>query len=814
MLARSLYNYATDHSEANTIKVPHFPDKRALIRFAHTERLDNDVGNTVGVDFRIQIMAVTMRQIRIVRLRFLFLSAIIFITACADREDRAPTADELIDLRVMTFNIEWGGTNVSFDKVVEAVRRSGADIVGIQEAEGNLEHLATELGWHYNLRNYVISKFPLVEPQGANGNYVFVEVSPGKVVALANVHLPSDPYGADRIRDGQALEEVLALERTTRLPMLQPYLEILPTLIERGIPVFLTGDFNAPSHQDWTEAAVGTRPFLLFTVDWPVSRAVTDAGFKDSWREMHLDPVADPGLTWWAGRPPLESYTPGDNDPQDRIDFVWYAGQAEVRESIIVGEEGRADVSIGVTPWPSDHRGVVSTFSVIPADMPVVLGLGKRVYRTDEDVEIIFQGGSQQTMAVITGLASDDAKLTSTEYSIRSGTRNRLAASSFGPGHYQISVSGQDGNELQNEFWILDGDREAAIEVVGDSFAVGQAIPIVWNNAPGNRNDYVAVYLPGSTAQYETGDYEIGLPWAYIDALPQGRSQLDESNAGWGWPVLPGTYVMRLMKDDGYDILAESASFEVLLANAGSASDTQSIERSVQMTQTSLSTGSRSLLLVAFGDSTTATSGWTPSIKEVYAQCLPKTLAEHGIRAEVINAGIGNTTTLDGRERLDADVRSHAPDIVIIQFGINDSWIDADYGQTKPRLTRDAFRDNLHYFIDTLRKDGADIILMTPNPMRWSDPYYVDVFRKYPGFLDTNQERGINALLVLYAQDVRDVAKDKDVALIDVFKVFEDYDNQPGKSINDLLVAGDGIHPNTEGQHIVCELLTAQIVGK
>ncbi|MCJ7591606.1 MAG: endonuclease/exonuclease/phosphatase family protein [Woeseiaceae bacterium] len=191
------------------------------------------------------------------RLQFLLLSFLVVTTACGERQDSDAIADEQIDLRVMTFNIEWGGTNVSFDKVVEAVQRSGADIVGIQEAEGNLQGLAAELGWHYNLRNYAISKYPLIEPQGADGRYVFVEVAPGKVVALANVHLPSDPAGPDQIRDGATLEEILTLERATRLPALQSYLAILPSLVDRGIPVFLTGDFNAPSHQDWTEAAVG-----------------------------------------------------------------------------------------------------------------------------------------------------------------------------------------------------------------------------------------------------------------------------------------------------------------------------------------------------------------------------------------------------------------------------------------------------------------------------------------------------------------------------------------------------------------------------
>ena len=124
--------------------------------------------------------------------------------------------------------------------------------------------------------------------------------------------------------------------------------------------------------------------------------------------------------------------------------------------------------------------------------------------------------------------------------------------------------------------------------------------------------------------------------------------------------------------------------------------------------------------LVAFGDSTTASADeWAPSIKEVYAQCLPRTLATHGIQAEVVNAGIGDTTTRQGRERLDGDVRIHDPDIVIIQFGINDSWIDADLGRAEPRLTREEFRDNLLYIIRTLREDAAQVILMTPNPMRW-----------------------------------------------------------------------------------------------
>ena len=290
----------------------------------------------------------------------------------------------------MSFNIEWGGTNVSFDNVVTAIRRSGASIVGIQEAEGNLERLASELGWNYDQRNYVISGFPLIDPPGANGKYVLAEVTPGQVVAIANVHLPSDPYGPDAIRDGAKPEEVLELERTARLPEIQPYLKALVPLIERDIPVFLTGDFNAPSHTDWTDATVGERAFLRYALAWPVSLAVTAAGFRDSWRVVHPDPVTDPGLTWWAGRPPLEAYTPGENDAQDRIDFVWYAGPAKALSAKVVGEAGGPGVSVSVMPWPSDHRAVVSEFKVMPAAMPEVVSTSHRVYTHGDDIDISY----------------------------------------------------------------------------------------------------------------------------------------------------------------------------------------------------------------------------------------------------------------------------------------------------------------------------------------------------------------------------------------------------------------------------------------
>ncbi len=382
--------------------------------------------------------------------------------------------DAAITLRVMTFNIEWGGAKISFDNVVEAIRLSRADIVGIQEAEGNLQRLADELGWHYDLRNYVISRYPLFEPSGADGKFVYVEVAPGKIIAVANVHLWSDPYGPDGVRDGASLEEVLDMERAVRLGGIESYLSALAPLGNENTPLFLTGDFNAPSHLDWTGQAVGARQHLRYAVPWPVSQAMTAAGFQDSWRVVHPDPISNPGLTWWAGRPPLAEYQPTENDGQDRIDFVWYTGPVDAISSEIVGEPGGPEVSFAVAPWPSDHRGVVSEFRVVPVDTPEMVTTGQRVYRSAAAVDVAYQSSGETIIYVV----NVDTRAPVFKQPVAPGASQwQLPAILFEPGHYQVQMwSATAQADLVKEFWVLA--RDAVPEVILDNDVI-----------PGGRRD-------------------------------------------------------------------------------------------------------------------------------------------------------------------------------------------------------------------------------------------------------------------------------------------------------------------------------------
>ena len=122
--------------------------------------------------------------------------------------------------------------------------------------------------------------------------------------------------------------------------------------------------------------------------------------------------------------------------------------------------------------------------------------------------------------------------------------------------------------------------------------------------------------------------------------------------------------------------------------------------------------------IVAFGDSTTAERGPL----KIYVDLLQKELPIAGNSVRIINAGIGGNNTDQARQRFQTDVLKHDPSVVIIQFGINDASVDVwkDPPVASPRVDLAAYRKNLTYFVRQLQSRGIDVILMTPNPMRWT----------------------------------------------------------------------------------------------
>jgi lysophospholipase L1-like esterase len=211
--------------------------------------------------------------------------------------------------------------------------------------------------------------------------------------------------------------------------------------------------------------------------------------------------------------------------------------------------------------------------------------------------------------------------------------------------------------------------------------------------------------------------------------------------------------------------------------------------------------------VVALGDSTTAPRA---GLKKPYAQLLQEELPGRGIEARVVNAGVGGNTTADALARLEKDVLARKPDLVVVEFGINDSAVAvfATPPAREPPIALDRYRANLREVVRAVRKGGGAVILMTPNSMRWT-PALKALYGKPP--YKPDDPDGFNVILKDYAAAVRTLADEEKVPLADVYAAFEAHGKKEGQSVDELLL--DGMHPNDRGHRIVADLLLA-VIGR
>lgn len=281
-------------------------------------------------------------------------------------------------VKIMTLNTWLGGEAVhdGVSKLARAVSFSGADIVGFQETPDPAEAVAKQLGWHYCQNNEgcgncsIISKYPIVESfylDEVSAVGAHIELPSVQRIVAVSTHLYYDPYGPYwALFDGKPVDEIIAMERAVRGKEIEIVLKALGSLAAADTPLFLMGDFNAPSHLDWTEATRAAHND--YSIEWPVSRKVEEAGFLDSYRVIHPDPEAMPGNTWSTVHTPEHPWGENPFEPQDRIDFVYYhgSGVAVTASEVFVTGEPSGFGSHERNEWPSDHAAVLSTFHIKP----------------------------------------------------------------------------------------------------------------------------------------------------------------------------------------------------------------------------------------------------------------------------------------------------------------------------------------------------------------------------------------------------------------------------------------------------------------
>ena len=280
-------------------------------------------------------------------------------------------------VRVMTYNIYRGGEmrGQKLSQAAKVIQEAKADIVGIQEPRSpkgfTTEKLANLLGWNHsaNIRKGIIlTPYEIVENLDDG---IKVKLPTGQEAYVFSLHLPSNPYQPYQLLSIQPKwykhrnttfikteAEAIEAAKKARGGEISTLLKQIRNLPDKEAPVFVVGDFNEPSHLDWTEAAAkaGRHPMK---VAYPNSLTMIKAGFRDSYRSIYPDEMKNPGFTW---SPAYKFDAPTTH--HDRIDFVYFKGKGvKLTDAKIVGEN-QENADIVVSPYPSDHRSVVATFAL------------------------------------------------------------------------------------------------------------------------------------------------------------------------------------------------------------------------------------------------------------------------------------------------------------------------------------------------------------------------------------------------------------------------------------------------------------------
>jgi lysophospholipase L1-like esterase len=193
--------------------------------------------------------------------------------------------------------------------------------------------------------------------------------------------------------------------------------------------------------------------------------------------------------------------------------------------------------------------------------------------------------------------------------------------------------------------------------------------------------------------------------------------------------------------------------------------------------------------VIFLGDSITQ-GGVSP---KGYVTLVGKQLQESkkDLNVEIIGAGISGNKVPDLEKRLERDVLSKKPSIVVIYIGINDVWHSLNNRGT----SKEEFQAGLKRIIDAIQKGGARVVLCTPSVIGEK----------------TDGSNKLDAMLEEYCTISRAVATETKSQLLDLRKAFMDYLKKANdKNQENKILTTDGVHLNDAGNKFVADqMLTA-----
>lgn len=130
-------------------------------------------------------------------------------------------------------------------------------------------------------------------------------------------------------------------------------------------------------------------------------------------------------------------------------------------------------------------------------------------------------------------------------------------------------------------------------------------------------------------------------------------------------------------------------------------------------------------------------------------------------RFRTVNAGVSGENTVEGLRRIERDVLAHKPDLVTVEFGLNDIRYEPE-----KTVAEDAFAENLRTIHGLLAAAGSGVLFMTPNPI-------INLYHPYSQGTDYYDcWGGCDQLNAIYAQIIRDVAAQLNCPLCDIYGAF------------------------------------------
>lgn len=316
-------------------------------------------------------------------------------------------------LKALVLNAWFGGTAVSggVNMIVNIIKKSNASLVFLPEAKSTTAEIVQKLNdsglpFEYRMSGStaVLAAYPIVET--ATLPFItkaVITVGPVQIAAYA-AHLeyrwyatylprgygagaPSgefSEYGWNKmpggpITDPEAVQRVN--DASGRPDAVKHFIADARKELLMGRLVILGGDFNEPSTLDWTEETSNLFDHNGVVLPWRSTQALKDAGFTDDYRKKHPDPTRNPGFTWPASNPnaAVSSLTwAPEADERDRIDYLFHFPDPRLvwRDTQLVGPRGsivrnqRVDEAsdeaflLSDIAWPTDHKGVLSTYAL------------------------------------------------------------------------------------------------------------------------------------------------------------------------------------------------------------------------------------------------------------------------------------------------------------------------------------------------------------------------------------------------------------------------------------------------------------------